>query len=103
METAEQRNELTEEVGAVSMSPSTSLLCNSDWQPIETAPVCAAGCHWIRVLSACRCGPPEYIVCFRAQEELDAAVADKLYLGWMPCDYRLHNARSHFPSESEVK
>jgi hypothetical protein len=28
METAEQRNDSTEEVGAVSMSPSTSLLCD---------------------------------------------------------------------------
>jgi hypothetical protein len=72
---------------------STDLLCNSDWKPIETAPVCAAGCHWIRVLSACRCGPPEHIVYFARQEDLDAAIADKRYLGWMPCDYRLHNSR----------
>jgi len=63
----------------------------SDWKPIETAPVCTAGCHWIRALSAHRCGPPEYIVCFAKQEDLDAAIADKLYMGWMPCDYRLHN------------
>ena len=70
---------------------STDLLCNSDWKPIETAPVCAAGYHWIRVLRLCRMGPPEAIVYFSRQEDLDEAIADKMYLGWMPCDYRLHN------------
>ena len=95
METGKKTIASPEVAGAVSMSPSTSLLCNSDWRPIETAPVCAAGCHWIRVLSACRCGPPEYIVYFSTQEDREAAIADKMYLGWMPCDYRMHNAPLH--------